>query len=97
LQESLHVFVGNGLTYFLEKIETAKQVSILEVGFGTGLNFLLSAHYCNNNIALNYTGIEAFPINLDLLSNTGYQQYIEPEFWQTFINANPQALLSATA
>jgi tRNA U34 5-methylaminomethyl-2-thiouridine-forming methyltransferase MnmC len=53
LQESRHVFVNSGLKYFLDAApskspppaggETLNIVSILEVGFGTGLNFLLSA------------------------------------------------------
>jgi len=71
LQESKHVFVKSGLQYFLDKTET-KQISILEVGFGTGLNFLLSADYCTaENIQLDYTGIEAYPLTDEMISQTG--------------------------
>ena len=39
LQESLSdVFVNSGLSYFLDN-NPVNDVSILEVGFGTGLNF----------------------------------------------------------
>ena len=59
LQESRHVFLKSGLEYFLS-INNTKAISVLEVGFGTGLNFLLSADYCiTQNISLDYTGIEA--------------------------------------
>ena len=55
LQESKHVFVESGLRFFLEN-NSQTEVSVLEVGFGTGLNFLLSAQHClENKIALNYT------------------------------------------
>ena len=68
LQESKHVFVKSGLQYFLDKTET-KQISILEVGFGTGLNFLLSADYCSTeSIHLDYTGIEAYPLTNEMIS-----------------------------
>ncbi|MDB5159066.1 MAG: tRNA (5-methylaminomethyl-2-thiouridylate)-methyltransferase [Mucilaginibacter sp.] len=94
LQESRHVFVNSGLQYFLDK-SAVKQVSILEVGFGTGLNFLLSADFCTEQqIELNYTGIEAYPLTGDLLSQTGYEQYASPAKWQALL-ANYQAVLLA--
>src|ERR1700760_3419692 len=62
LQESVHVFLNSGLRYFLEG-DDKKEVSILEVGLGTGLNFLLSADFCTaKQIKLEYTGIEAYPL-----------------------------------
>jgi tRNA U34 5-methylaminomethyl-2-thiouridine-forming methyltransferase MnmC len=92
LQESRHVFVEAGLKYFLEQ-NCTNEVSVLEVGFGTGLNFLLSADECtNNNIRLNYTGIEAYPLTPDLISQTGYQHYISQKLWQDFVNAYPNQL-----
>jgi tRNA U34 5-methylaminomethyl-2-thiouridine-forming methyltransferase MnmC len=86
LQESRHVFVKSGLAYYLETQKEQTEVSVLEVGFGTGLNFLLSAGVCaEKGIALNYTGIEAFPISLDMIGQTGYGQYIEGTLWDRFI------------
>lgn len=89
LQESTHVFLNSGLKYFLERCETeVTNVSILEIGFGTGLNFLLSADFCaENQIGLNYTGIEAYPLSPEMIGQTGYGQYISPALWQQF-NAN---------
>src|SRR5215217_7719485 len=92
LQESKHVFLGTGLQYFLAE-SRANEVSVLEVGFGTGLNFLLTADYCtNNNIQLNYTGIEAYPLSKDMISQTGYEQYVPQEIWVAFM-ANYQVSL----
>ena len=76
LQESKHVFLNSGLNYYLEG-KAEKKASILEVGFGTGLNFLVTADYCiKNQIQLNYTGIEAFPLNQSMIADTGYNEYI---------------------
>jgi tRNA U34 5-methylaminomethyl-2-thiouridine-forming methyltransferase MnmC len=93
LQESLHVFVKSGLQYFFDRNDTS-EVSILEVGFGTGLNFLLTADACTNKqIQLNYTGIEAYPVNADMMLQTGYQQYIPGVLWEQF-NSNYTAALT---
>jgi tRNA U34 5-methylaminomethyl-2-thiouridine-forming methyltransferase MnmC len=92
LQESRHVFLKSGLQYFLEHNSTS-EVSLLEVGLGTGLNFLLSADYCTDNqINLAYTGIEAYPLTNELISQTGYEQYVSASLWNSFINEYPDSL-----
>jgi tRNA U34 5-methylaminomethyl-2-thiouridine-forming methyltransferase MnmC len=92
LQESRHVFLNSGLKYFLELNKTS-EISVLEVGFGTGLNFLLSADYCaENQIQLDYTGIEAYPLTEKLISQTGYDEYISSGIWDNFIKVYPDAL-----
>lgn len=90
LQESKHVFIDAGL-----KFASANQdeISILEVGFGTGLNFILSFEYCaENNIKLNYTSIEAFPLTTTIIEQTGYATYVSEEIWTRFISNYPEAL-----
>jgi tRNA U34 5-methylaminomethyl-2-thiouridine-forming methyltransferase MnmC len=92
LQESRHVFLKSGLEYFLAN-NPIKTVYILEVGFGTGLNFLLSAEYCTaNQIDLYYTGIEAYPLSPEMIAQTGYDEYVQNELWQQFITAYPGSL-----
>lgn len=96
LQESLHVFVNAGLKYFLEA-NNLKKASILEVGFGTGLNFLLSADFCNKNqTVLNYTGIEAYPLTNQMITQTGYEQYVPSSLWNSFTEQYIAALNNAT-
>lgn len=59
LQEAIHVFIKNGIENFKSK----KQLNILEYGFGTGLNTLLTLIYCENNkIEIFYSTLEKFPI-----------------------------------
>ena len=84
LQESKHVFLNTGMRYFLEKSGIEK-VKILEVGFGTGLNFLITADFCSeNNIQLDYTGIEAYPLKQEMIVDTGYEDYISHDLWDSF-------------
>jgi tRNA U34 5-methylaminomethyl-2-thiouridine-forming methyltransferase MnmC len=92
LQESLHVFVNAGLDYFLAQNNT-REARILEVGFGTGLNFLLSSDYCTSHqIKLQYTGIEAYPLSTDMMAQTGYEQYIPATLWTSYLQHYPDAL-----
>ncbi len=92
LQESQHVFLKSGLQYFLS-VKEASKVAILEVGLGTGLNFLLSADFCTQHqIKLDYVGIEAFPLNTELIRQTGYGQYISKDLWENFQGMYPSAI-----
>ncbi len=84
LQESQHVFLNAGLRYFLAGTDST-EVSVLEVGLGTGLNFLLSADFCTaKSINLHYTGIEAYPLSPDMINQTGYDAYVSASLWQAF-------------
>ncbi|RYE58529.1 MAG: tRNA (5-methylaminomethyl-2-thiouridylate)-methyltransferase [Sphingobacteriales bacterium] len=86
LHESKHVFISAGLKHVIEQ-KQIKEVDILEVGFGTGLNFLLSfAHSEEHQVNLNYTGIEAFPLSKSTIQETGYKNYVPLPIWESFIN-----------
>ncbi|MCZ4244808.1 tRNA (5-methylaminomethyl-2-thiouridine)(34)-methyltransferase MnmD [Pedobacter punctiformis] len=90
LQESKHVFIDAGLKF---ASNGKSEISILEVGFGTGLNFILSFEYCTEqNIKLNYTSIEAFPLSTEVIQQTGYAAYVPEEIWNNFINNYDMAL-----
>lgn len=105
--ESRHVFIGMGLEHFLDQRNdvrrtfptalpeeaNAQRVSVLEIGFGTGLNFLISAAYCQDKgVELDYCGIEAFPLEVEVLRSLDYQQYTTPEIWSAFLDQYPVAL-----
>lgn len=90
LQESKHVFIDAGLKYATAE---KSEISILEVGFGTGLNFILSFEYgVQNNIRLDYTSIEAFPLTTEVINQTGYSAYVSPQTWDDFISNYNEAL-----
>jgi tRNA U34 5-methylaminomethyl-2-thiouridine-forming methyltransferase MnmC len=58
IQESKHVFIDKGLS-----IISKPEISILEIGFGTGLNcFLTLIEAEKRKISINYVGVEAYPV-----------------------------------
>ena len=72
IQESRHVFIDSGFSYLLPSIEE-KPLRILEFGFGTGLNALLTCLESNKfESPVHYTGIEAFPVSEDELKVLNY-------------------------
>lgn len=72
VRESKHVFLEHGLTFFVNR-QKASAVRILEVGFGTGLNALLTLLYSRTfNIAISYTSLEAYPLPQEVWSALNY-------------------------
>jgi tRNA U34 5-methylaminomethyl-2-thiouridine-forming methyltransferase MnmC len=72
LQEALHVFIKTGLYHFLEKKST-NNVSVLEIGFGTGLNALITyLEARKGNFFVDYTGVEAYPVTSEELTALDY-------------------------
>lgn len=72
VQESKHVFIKNGLDFFLEK-STHELINIFEVGFGTGLNAWLTLQRAlENSVTIHYTTLEAFPINETIWKELNY-------------------------
>lgn len=77
IQESKHIFIEAGLKYQLNKFN---QINLLEVGFGTGLNVLLSFDQSTSVKNIEYWGIEAYPVTDDLISNLNYGEILKSEF-----------------
>ncbi len=76
LQEALHVFIKNGLLEFKEK----SQISIFEMGLGTGLNAFLSGIKAYElKLKIEYSGVEAFPISEDEIIALEYAQLVGDE------------------
>jgi tRNA U34 5-methylaminomethyl-2-thiouridine-forming methyltransferase MnmC len=81
LNEAVHVFINAGLNYFCEHHKPAK-IRILEVGFGTGLNSVLTRIHADT-VAIHYITCEAFPVKPELISQLNYAQQltISPEIF----------------
>ena len=70
IQESKYIFIGSGLLYFPDHSD----LTVFEVGFGTGLNALLTLLEAeHHSIKINYTAIEPSP-----LADTIYMQLNYP-------------------
>jgi tRNA U34 5-methylaminomethyl-2-thiouridine-forming methyltransferase MnmC len=72
IQESVHVFIENGL-----KQCPKPEINILEIGFGTGLNaFLTLIEAEKQNISIHYTGIELYPVSETIWREINYPDVI---------------------
>jgi tRNA U34 5-methylaminomethyl-2-thiouridine-forming methyltransferase MnmC len=75
LQEALHVFINMGLGPIVElksqHVGNGSPIRILEYGFGTGLNAMLTLQY-PSNLKVVYTGLEAFPVTAEEVTAMDY-------------------------
>ena len=75
IQEANHVFIKNGLDQFL----LSNEISIFELGFGTGLNALLTCLWAEKNkVKIHYSTIEAFPVPIDICKKMDYPVHLDP-------------------
>ena len=75
LQESELVFIQNGLYHLPQCL---KEINLLEVGFGTGLNALLTVLEAKKQRRkINYIAIEPEPVDAELIEKLNYPALIE--------------------
>ena len=79
ISESYHVFIKNGLYYLGQD-----RISILEMGFGTGLNAFISLLEGKKaNLEIHYTAVEAFPLHSEEWKRLNYAEALQAD---SFIN-----------
>ncbi len=77
IAEALHVFIKEGLYHWLSVNATSK-ISILEIGFGTGLNALLTySESEKHSWEIDYTGVEAFPLDAEEYQKMNYTEMLK--------------------
>ena len=77
IQEAKHVFIEKGLLHYIKNQET-EPIKILEIGFGTGLNALITLLNAEKlNKTINYVGIEAYPILPTEIENLNYSSQLK--------------------
>lgn len=80
VQESRHVFIEAGLHHLAKK-----DITVFEIGFGTGLNALLTLLDAEeNNRVVNYYSIELYPLEPELVQALNYGKVICPEKKELF-------------
>ncbi|SNR31790.1 tRNA U34 5-methylaminomethyl-2-thiouridine-forming methyltransferase MnmC [Maribacter sedimenticola] len=68
IQEAYHVFIHSGLHLFKNC-----NLNILEIGFGTGLNALITLIEAEHqNLSIDYTGVEAYPVSKEEIGQLNY-------------------------
>lgn len=81
--ESAYVYISNGLLPVLERLPS---VSVLEIGFGTGLNAFLSLLEAEKHQkTISYTGIEMYPVPLDCITNLNYSNFFSEKERMLFL------------
>ncbi len=84
IQESIHVFIGAGLQHFFFR-RVKKDIAIFEMGFGTGLNALLTLQAAALlPAAISYTAIDTYPLPADLFRQLNYSTLTGYEGLQTW-------------
>lgn len=80
LQEAVHVFIKNGLELVEKPV-----INVFELGFGTGLNAILAYRFARENeVKLNYVGVEAYPVDLDMLDELDYTSLLNSDEFTAF-------------
>lgn len=75
IQEANHVFIKSGFEFVFQN-----PLHILEIGFGTGLNALLTLHQSIiQTREVFYTGVEAYPVADDILNVLNYSDIVEKD------------------
>jgi len=75
IQEALHVFIRQGLHLF-----SNRDISILEIGFGTGLNsFITFLEAEGRKLKIDYTGVEAYPVPPIEIKHLNYVTQLKAE------------------
>lgn len=83
IQESMHVFIQAGLRY---KAAQNPRLAVLEMGFGAGLNALLTLlEALRKNLDIDYTTVEAFPISTEQSAQLNFTRALNaPELEESF-------------
>ena len=75
INESMHVFIQSGLNHC--KLKTIK---IFEVGFGTGLNTILTyIESLKKGLTIEYSAIELYPVEINIIKQLNYLQSFTDE------------------
>lgn len=81
IQEANHVYIKHGLLFFNSEFNVENnQLSILEIGFGTGLNAILTLLFAEHQkLQINYVGVEAYPVSSEELKQLNYTEALQVE------------------
>jgi len=75
IQESRHIFIEAGLKHC-----SKKEIKVLEIGFGTGLNaFLTLIEAEGSSKKIHYTSLEKYPVEIEKALQLNYPEELSPE------------------
>ena len=103
IQESQHVYLDAGLSYYINTHYQAKskelqtEIQVLEFGFGTGLNaFLTALEAEKRKIKIRYVALEKYPLSQEITDKLNYSpanqslfQQIHQSSWGNPVQVTP--------
>ncbi len=76
IQEAYHVFIRSGLDLFKD----GSALGILEMGFGTGLNCMITyLEAKKRDLTIDYTGLEGYPLERKLIFELNHLKQLQAE------------------
>ena len=97
LTESAHVYVDSALRYRAGLSNLSSSLTLLEIGFGTGLNAAMSVDAVT--VPVRYISLELFPLPPDKVSAMGYDSVlpyicnVNAAEWNTSVDITPSFTL----
>lgn len=83
IAEAYHVFIDAALRF---KAVLQKEIKILEIGFGTGLNaYVTLLEAIKRNLSIEYIGVEAYPITEEQVKSLNYPEQLQPIYKDLFL------------
>lgn len=80
IQESIHVFINAGF-----RSSTQNPLNILEIGFGTGLNALLTILENKKQLrTVNYVSLEKYPLSPEIYTSLNYPKLLNIDYSEFF-------------
>jgi tRNA U34 5-methylaminomethyl-2-thiouridine-forming methyltransferase MnmC len=100
LQEAKHVYIKSGLAFRFNQF-SQNPINLLEIGFGTGLNTMLSLLFAKQNgIQIHYHSLDKYPLEISSVKDLNYNTLFPDEAdlfqklheveWETQIEINSQ-------
>ena len=99
INESSVVYIKNGIEFYLGK-KRKKNIKILEIGFGTGLNFLLThVFFEKRKEKIFYHTLEPFPLPNSIIKKLNYINKVGTQysdFFQLSHSTGPDKIIDIT-
>lgn len=89
--ESMHVYIQSGL----EAYKGEDPVTVLEIGFGTGLNAVLTAMHSARIV--HYVSIELYPLPYEAIESLGYHGIVDSGLYDAILRAEWNAAVAVTS
>jgi tRNA U34 5-methylaminomethyl-2-thiouridine-forming methyltransferase MnmC len=82
LAESEHIYRDTAFIHRLNAGSKDNSIRVLEIGFGTGLNAVLTAMAAPENVHVYYSSLELFPLDFDVVQGLGYGEITDKHLFE---------------